>query len=185
MPGSVSTQGAVIDASLTMIRGLGLTQTLTGQSPVPVPIIDGPPGGANIPQVFVSIAGEDPGIVTEGDEQWLYLGVQGREERYNLTGIVYAYVGGDDNLGQGGPDDAQAAARDQATTIMNAIETGYLADPSFLNENGNQPLVIWAMVAHVKLTQTTATDPAAAKGRWAQYDFILSVYNTLTTGVPG
>lgn len=185
MPGAVSTQGAVIDASLAMIRGLGLTETLTEQVPTPVPIIDGPPGGANIPQVFVSLAGEEPGTVTEGDQEWLYLGVQGREERYNLAGLVYAYVGGDDNLGQAGPDDAQASARDVATTIMNAIETGYLADPSLANENGGQQLVIWTLVSHVKLSQTTATDPSVAKGRWAQYDFTVAVFNTLITGVPG
>ena len=181
MPGQYSTQGPVIDASIAMIRNLALTETITSTTPTPVTVFDGPPGGANIPQVFIAIGGQDTNDpIPDGNEDWSYLGAMGRYERYDIVGHVYAFVGGDDNLGQTGPSDAQATARAQVTAIMQAIEAGYLADVSLSNENGGDQLVIWAYVQRVKLQQTTANDSEASKGRWCQADFTVNVYNTLT-----
>lgn len=180
MPGAYSTQGDVIDASLSMIRGLNLTQTVTSKTPVAVPVFDGPPGGAHIPQVFIAIAGQHPQDGPNGTEEWAYIGDAGRYEKYNLTGHIYCLVGGDDNLGQSGPSDAQQAARRAVSGLMKQIEAGYLADVSLSNQNAGQQLVIWAYVRNAKLTQTSANDPDIEKGRWAQIDFVVNVYNTLT-----
>ena len=176
MPGSYSSQGPVIDAILTLIAGLSAVTT----ADPPVVVFDGPPGGAHVPDTFIAIAGQErePRIAT-GTEEWAWLGTGARYENYNIVGHVYAYVGGDDNLGQYGTS-AQKTARDQATVLMQAIEEGLIADVKLANENNGLALVIWAYVTQVDLDQTPVGDPSSAKGRWAQYDFTINVKNTLT-----
>ena len=133
----------------------------------------------------LAITGAEEPLVIRGTEEWSWIGVQGRYEEYSITGHVFSYVGGDDNLGQLSPSDAQKTARDQATALMQAIEAGLLADVSLMNENNGQQLVIWAYVNRTNLQQTSINDPDAGKGRWAQYDFNIAVKNTLETGVVG
>ena len=182
MPGNYSTQGPVINAILSLIANQNLTygQPLA-QTPTAVPIFDGAPGAAGVPDVFISIAGEDPNV-THGNEEWSWLGTASRYELYTILGHAYAYCGGDDNLAQfqaaGG--NAQQTARNQATLLMQGVETALLADPTLQTVNGGQPLVIWAYVVDVVLEQPTQDDPGLATGRWAKYDFIIQVKNTLT-----
>lgn len=175
MPGSFSSQGAVVDAILAMIAGL---PAVNGPSP-PVTVFDGPLGGAGIPPQFIAIAGQGETDAMPSVEEWSWIGSLGRYENYGVKGSVYCFVGGDDNLGQFSLSNAQKAARDQATALLQAIEKGFLDDPALTNQNSGQPMVVWAYLTRSELKQTGAEDPDVAKGRWAQYDFTISVKNTL------
>jgi hypothetical protein len=183
MPGNFSTQGVVTDAILQLLANQNLTYAAPfAQNPTPVPIFDGPPGGAGVPPVFIAIGGQDPEL-TIGTEDWSWLGTASRYENYNLIGHTYAYVGGDDNLGQFQSNDAQKTARDQAITLVQAVEAALCGDPTLHTVNTttvNYPLVTWAYVVKVNLVQPTADDPNLASGRWAGCDFTINVKNTLT-----
>lgn len=181
MPGNYSSQGAVITAIWQLIANQALTYGQPfAQTPQPVPVFDGAPGGANVPDVFICIAGEIP-TVTRGKEKWAYLGNASRDELYYLTGHTYAWCGGDDNLAQSQPTggNAQQTARTQASALMQGVEAALISDPKLQTVNSGQPLVTWAYVTQVTLEQPTQTDPDLAKGRYAKYDFIVEVKNQL------
>jgi hypothetical protein len=179
MPGTVSSVGPVIDAIVAMVRALPAVAG-SGNTP-PVPVIDGPPGGANKPPQFVSIMGQGPVDTSTSRQTWASLGHFTRDETYNVNGTVFCYVGGDDDLGQAGPSDAQQAARDQASTLLQAVEAQLISDPDLSGQNGGNELVLWALVSGTRMTQTGPHDEEIDKGRWCQIDFTISVKNQLST----
>ena len=178
MPGQYSSQATVIDAIVAMARALPVVQGV-GNTPS-VPVIDGPPGGAGIPPTFISFLGQGDTDASETTEEWAWIGSRGRYENYGVRGAVYCFVGGDDNLGQSGFSDAQQQARAKANVLLQAVEAGLLADPSLSEQNGGDQLVVWAYLTSSRLRQTGPDDPDITKGRWAQFDFTISVKNTLS-----
>lgn len=175
MPGAFSTTASLIDALISMCAAL---PAVTSANP-PVDVFDGFPG-PNMPATFIAIGGFSDDVMISGRETWETIGTRSRIEEYEVLGYVYSWVGGDDNLGQFSPSDAQKTARDQANTLVQAIEAQLLHDPSLTAQNNGDPLVTWTLFSATGLKQPAADDPDIAKGRWAQYDFAVQVYNYLS-----
>lgn len=169
-----ASQASVIDALLSMIAAL---PAVANANP-PIEVFDGFPGPNRAP-TFISIGGLSDPTVSNGNVEWADLGARSRYERYDVNGYVVCWVGGDDNLGQRSPSDAQKASRDQASSVVQAIEAQLLADPNLSEQNGGVALVAWTLLGVNRVLQTPPDDPSASKGRWAQYDFCIEVYNRL------
>lgn len=165
---------AVVDALLVLWRALNLVDA-TGS---PISIFDGYPG-PQLPDTFVQVGGIDQ-LTADGSQDWASLGVTNliapaRDERYAIDCAVTSYMGGVD-AGVTGTSDAQKTARDNAFTVLTALETAVRGDPKLGSTLGTG----WISFGErVSLSQTTPEDPEAGKGRTATFLFSVDVYHRL------
>jgi hypothetical protein len=174
---TTTTMPAVIDGLLSLFRGL---TAVTGDKQVQV--FDGLPG-PNVPEKFIQIGGVDP-ITADGTQDWMSLGVASgapaRDENYIINCYVSCYVGGTDAT-TAASSDAQKVARDNAFTLVAAMEAGLRADPVLATTLGS-PFAATGWISwggRVQLEQTTLDSLDAELGRRAVVSIEIGVFARL------
>lgn len=171
----------VVDALLLMFRNLNLTSPTDGS---PVPVFDGFPG-PGYPDLFVQVGGaaEPSG---DGKQEWISLGSSNggipasRDELMSVHCYVMAKAGGDADIPQTGPSDAQKTARDNAFYVVRAIETA-LRNDVFL-ANGGTPVLqyaAWASFAESHMIVDQTSSDSDTRFRVCQVSFDVSYRNRL------
>jgi len=172
-----------IDAAVALVRALNLT---VGGDPLEV--FDGFPG-PNAPDNFVQIGGLEQ-TATSATQEWMSLGstnglAPARDEKYTINCATCCYVGGSDADGTS-TSDAQKSARDNAFTIVRAIEVGIRENPKLASATAGDGLISgglgtgWvAFGDHIELQQTDAQDPRAGMGRKAVVLWDLAIFKRL------
>lgn len=174
---TTTTMPAVIDGLLKLFRGLTAVTSDTT-----VYVFDGLPADGQYDK-FIQIGGVDP-ITADGHQDWASLGVASgaptRDENYVINCYVSCYVGGTDAT-VSAISDAQKAARDQAFTLVAAMEAGLRADPVLATTLGT-PFAATGWLSwggRVQLEQTVANDPDDEFGRRAILAIEIGVFARL------
>lgn len=168
---ATTTQPQVLNLTIAVLNGLLPFDLPYGSEPVY--IIDGSPG-PNQPDNMVTVM-PLPSDGTRAQTDWEDT-VKGRIEEYDVQIHVWCYVGG-------APDPnslstAQLQARTNAATIEAAIENAFLVDTNLSVINNGTAAITWQLPSVSDYTQTTTAEDDG-KGRYAQFDMVLHVYNYL------
>lgn len=174
---TTTTMTTVIDGLLELFRGLSAVT-----SDKEVEVFDGLPG-PTVPPKFIQVGGVDP-VTADGTQDWASLGVASgapaRDEHYTINVYVSCYVGGADAT-EDGSSDAQKVARDNAFTLVAAMEAGLRADPVLATTLGapfaSTGWLSWG--GRVTLEETTMDSPDAELGRRAVVALEIAVYARL------
>lgn len=177
MPTVTTTMPTVIDGLLALFRGLDAVT-----SDKQAAVFDGLPG-PQVPEKFIQVGGVDP-ITGDGAQDWASLGVASgapsRDENYTISVYVSCYVGGA-GADQSDIADAQKTARDNAFTLVAAMEAGLRADPVLATTLGS-PFATTGWISwggRVQLEETTMDSPDADLGRRAVVAIEIGVFARL------
>jgi hypothetical protein len=145
----------------------------------PVAVLDGFPGEISGLDTIVTVGGEMNPTAT-GTMSWAALGgpVPARDERYTIDVGVWCWVGGSNNVDDlESLSDAQKTARDNAFTIVRAIEKAVRNDPTFGGLFGTG----WSSVLDTFHVDQTNADTDPTQGRVCDVHFDVGVYSRRRT----